>query len=292
MFQPAIRGRAKLKCAIAGPSGSGKTLGALLIAKGLSAGKIAVADSENGSASLYAGKSGIEFDSVSIKPPYTTEKYIAAIEAAIQGGYGVLIIDSLSHAWAGEGGLLQQKESIDSRGGNSFTNWRSITPKHEAFMAKILNSDIHIIATMRSKQDYVMETSDKGKQMPKKVGLAPIQRDGAEYEFTTVFDVAMSHDATVSKDRTGLFDGRFFKITEQTGKDLAAWFEGGNPLADPAPEVKADVENSLATLVNEVRDQSTRDMVLKSIEESQGDAEKQKFILDRLQNLIANQPKG
>lgn len=221
IFKKASRSAAKIKLAITGPSGSGKTFSSLMMAKGLGA-KIAVIDTENGSASLYSDK--MEFDTLSITPPYSTEKYIQAIDAAVSHGYDCLVIDSITHAWSGEGGLLAQKEQIDSRGGNSYTNWAKITQKHEAFMAKILNSPIHLIATMRSKQDYVM--SDKnGKQVPQKVGMAPIQRDGAEYEFTVVFDIAMNHEALASKDRTGLFDSRIFKINEATGKELASWLD-------------------------------------------------------------------
>lgn len=231
MFKKATRSQVKLKLANTGPSGSGKTLSALLLAKGLG-GKIAVIDTENGSASLYADK--IDFDTMTITPPYTTEKYIEAINGAVKAGYGVLVIDSITHAWSGEGGLLSQKEQLDSRGGNSYTNWAKITPKHEAFLGAILHSDIHLIATMRSKQDYVLADKN-GKQVPQKVGMAPQQRDGAEYEFTTVFDIAMNHEAVASKDRTGLFDGKIFKIGAETGEMFLKWLDGA-AAAKPATE--------------------------------------------------------
>ena len=224
-FVKAKRTQVKLKIAVTGPSGSGKTYSSLLIAKGLGS-KIAVIDTENGSASLYADR--FEFDTNTITEPYTIAKYTTAIDEAVKAGYDVVVVDSLSHAWAGEGGLLAKKESMDARGGNSYTNWAGITKEHEAFKSKILNTPIHIVATMRSKQDYVLETNEKGKQAPKKVGLAPIQRDGMEYEFTTVFDVAMNHEASVSKDRSGLFDGQIFKITEDTGKQFIKWLSTAN----------------------------------------------------------------
>lgn len=226
-FQKAERKRAKLKLAMTGPAGSGKSLSSLYLASGLG-NKIAVIDTENDSASLYAGFKDVpSFDSCTIEPPYTIAKYIDAINDAVKAGYDVLIIDSISHAWAGEGGILAKKAAIDARGGNSYTNWSSLTPEQEAFKAKILNSDIHLIATMRSKQDYVLEINEKGKSAPKKVGLAPIQRDDIQYEFTTVFDVAMDHNTMVSKDRTGLFDGQTFKISKGTGEILSKWLEGG-----------------------------------------------------------------
>lgn len=239
LFKKATRSHSFLNIALTGPSGSGKTLGALLIASGMG-GKIAVIDTENGSASLYSDR--FNFDVLEISPPFTTEKYIAAIKGAADAGYAVLIIDSISHAWSGEGGLLQQKEQLDQRGGNSYTNWAKITPKHEAFMASILHSKVHLIATMRSKQDYVL-VDKNGKQVPQKVGLAPIQRDGAEYEFTTVLDIAMNHEAVASKDRTGLFENQMVKISEDIGKRLMAYL-GATP-QPPQQSVRVPIEGTI-----------------------------------------------
>jgi hypothetical protein len=224
LFKKAERTQAKLKIALTGPSGSGKTYSALALASGIGK-KIAVIDTENASASLYADR--FEFDTVTLTPPYTIQKYVEAMKAAEDSGYDVLIIDSLSHAWAGDGGLLAKKESLDARGGNSFTNWGGISKEHEQFKGKLLNCGLHLICTMRSKQDYVLEENEKGKKTPRKVGLAPIQRDGMEYEFTTVFDVAMDHHAQASKDRTGLFDGLTFKIGYETGSNLIQWLTSG-----------------------------------------------------------------
>lgn len=225
-FKKAERKQAKLKIALTGPSGSGKTMSALLLAKGIGK-KIALVDTENASASLYADR--FEFDTVVLTPPYTIPKYIDAIISAQSAGYDVLIIDSISHAWAGDGGLLAKKESLDARGGNSFANWGGISKEHEQFKAILLNCSIHLICTMRSKQDYVLEANEKGKQAPRKVGLAPIQRDGMEYEFTTVFDMAMDHNAQASKDRTSLFDGQIFKPTKETGEALMKWLLDAKP---------------------------------------------------------------
>ncbi len=245
-FQKAERKQARLKLAFTGPSGSGKTFSALLVAIGIGK-RIAVIDTENHSASLYADMktgplAGIEFDALEIDPPYTIDKYTDAIELAEKQGYAVLVIDSISHAWAGEGGLLEKKGALDARGGNSYTNWSQITPEHERFKAKLLQANIHLICTMRSKQDYILEVNDKGKQAPKKVGLAPVQRDGMEFEFTTVFDMAMDHNAGISKDRTSLFDGKIFKPSKKTGETLLAWLKEGKPLPAPAMEPKAEPE--------------------------------------------------
>ena len=233
MFKKAERKQAKLKLALTGPSGSGKTYSGLKIAAGLGK-KIAVIDTENDSASLYAGQVGIpEFDTCPISPPYTIEKYRAAIKAAVQAGYDVLVVDSLSHAWQGEGGLLEQKEALDARGrGNSYTNWATITKQHEAFKSEILNADVHMICTMRSKQEYA-QMEENGKKVVKKLGMAPIQRDGMEYEFTVVLDMAMNHTAEASKDRTSLFDGKIFTPSEKVGEALLKWLQGGAKVKAP-----------------------------------------------------------
>ena len=244
-FQRAERKRAKIKVAITGPSGAGKTYSALALASGLGK-RIAVIDTENDSASLYSDR--FEFDTLVIDAPYTIQKYLEAMNAAQEEGYDVLIIDSITHAWAGEGGLLAKKEALDARGGNSFSNWAGITREHEQFKANLLGSDIHLICTMRSKQDYVLDMGDKGKTTPRKVGLAPIQRDGMEYEFTTVFDVSMDHDASTSKDRTGLFDGHTTKITEKTGRRFQEWLNGAKVEAlpkNPNPANVAELDGNI-----------------------------------------------
>ncbi len=226
-FKKAERKQAKLRLALTGPSGAGKTYSALLMAAGLGK-RIAVIDTENHSASLYAGLPGIpEFDVIDIEPPYTIDKYLEAITAAVDAKYDVLVIDSISHAWAGEGGLLEKKGALDVRGGNSYTNWAPVTKEHEKFKAALLHSSIHLMVTMRSKQDYILEVNDKGKSSPRKVGLAPIQRDGMEYEFDMVLDVAMDHNASVSKTRIRDFDGKLFTPTKKTGEALLAWLNEG-----------------------------------------------------------------
>ena len=220
MFKKAEKKSSKLKLAITGPSGSGKTYSALRLATGM-AKKIAVIDTENGSASLYADK--FNFDVIEIQPPFEIEKYTRAIEAAEKANYDVLIIDSLSHAWAGEGGLLEQKSNLDSRpNSNHWTNWNPITKQDNRFKNAFLHSPCHIICTMRSKQEYV-QVEENGKKKIQKLGMAPVQREGLEYEFTVVFDIAMDHKAEASKDRTTLFVGKVFQVTEETGKELSRW---------------------------------------------------------------------
>lgn len=246
IFQRAERRQGKLKVAITGPSGSGKTFSSLLLAAGIGK-RIAVVDTENHSASLYADYTtgllaGIEFDILAIDPPYTVQKYLTALEAAEREGYDVLIVDSISHAWAGEGGLLDKKSALDQRpNANTWSSWGKITPEHEKFRAMILQSKLHIICTMRSKQDYILSEVN-GKKVPQKVGMAPIQRDGMEYEFTVVFDLAMDHNATASKDRTSLFDGEVFKPSRETAKRLMDWLSSAKPALPQAPEPELEPE--------------------------------------------------
>lgn len=222
MFTKAERKKTYLKIGLQGPPGSGKTKGALLIAKGFGASKIAVIDTENGSSSLYSKE--FDFDSADMNPPFLTDKYMKAIDFAVANNYDFLIIDSITHAWSGPGGLLEQKEVLDSRpNSNHWTNWGPITKKQNEFMAKILHSPIHIICTMRSKVEYAQQEIN-GKKKVVKLGMAAQQREGVEYEFTTVFDIDQNHNYEAVKDRTELFKD-IEKISEKTGKQFKEWLE-------------------------------------------------------------------
>ena len=225
-FKKAERKNAKLRLALAGPTGSGKTMGALLIAKGIG-GKVAVVDTENSSAELYADV--MHFDTANIQPPYSPEKFISAIEAAEKAGYTTVILDSITHEWSGVGGCL---EMVDALGkgkfkGNSWGAWSEVTPKHRKFIDAMLHSSINIIVTMRSKMETV-QTNDGGKKKVEKLGLKAEQRDGIEYEFTTVLDITHGDNfAIATKDRTGLF-AQPERISEQTGIKLNQWLSSGS----------------------------------------------------------------
>lgn len=212
------RKKAKIKMALQAPSGAGKTMSALLLAQGLSGNdfsKVVVIDTENGSADLYSHLGN--YNVLPISAPHTPEKYIEAIEVCENANMEVIIIDSISHCWET---LLNFHSSL---AGNSFTNWAKVTPRHKAFIDKILNSNTHIVATMRVKQDYVLNQKD-GKFIPEKIGLKAIQRDGVDYEFTIVFDIDSKHFATASKDRTNLFSNKpEFIINSATGKRILNW---------------------------------------------------------------------
>lgn len=242
--------KVKLKMAIQGPSGSGKTWGALALASNLwPDAKILVVDTENESASLYADSFG--FDTIPLSPPFLSSRYAACIEAAVAGGYEVLVIDSITHQWDGDGGILRRKEELDQRpGSNSYTNWAKFTPEHTAFIESIKQAPIHIIATMRSKQDYVLEANDRGKQTPRKVGMAPIQRDGFNYEFSIVFDVQMDHKAAVDKNRTGLFGDSLVNLADKkTAKAIREWLDSGKdvPVQSPPEQQAAPVPTRVET---------------------------------------------
>jgi hypothetical protein len=215
------RSQARIRIAMQGPSGAGKTYSSLLLAFGLTGNwsKIAVIDTENQSADLYAHLG--EYNVTSISSPHSPEKYVEAIKVCEKAGMEVIIIDSISHEWET---LLDIQSNMP---GNSFTNWAKITPRHNALINKILSSSAHVIATVRSKQDYVL-TDKNGKMVPEKIGLKGVQRDGLEYDFTIVFEMNIKHHASVSKDRTGMFvDKPDFKISSETGKQILEWCQMG-----------------------------------------------------------------
>lgn len=221
----AQRKKARIKMCIQGPSGSGKSYSSLLVSFGITTdwNKIAVIDTENGSANLYAALGAYKV--VQLLPPFTPEKYIEAISLCENHEIEVIIIDSLTHEWEY---LLDYHSSLP---GNSFTNWSRITPRHNDFIQKMLRSPCHIIATSRTKQDYVL-VDRNGKQVPEKVGLKTIQRDGIEYEFTLVFDLDIRNNASCSKDRTGLFFGKpEQKITPEIGKQILSWCNDGKDIS-------------------------------------------------------------
>ncbi|MCZ7637658.1 MAG: ATP-binding protein [Verrucomicrobia bacterium] len=232
LFQKAQRQRVKLKLAITGPAGSGKTTAALRLARGLTRnGRIAVIDTENRSASLYADL--FEFDVLDLEPPFEDRKFSEGITAAVAAGYDAVILDSGSHFWEA---VLDYKDKLDKRGGNSFSNWSEATRRFRGVLDAVLQSPIHVITCLRSKMDHVLEKDEKsGRQVVKKVGMAPIMRDGVEYEFTVVLDLDMGHQAVSSKDRTRLFDGRIFEITEATGQSLREWLDSGAATPPPQP---------------------------------------------------------
>lgn len=233
MFQKAIKQEAKLRLAIAGPSGSGKTYTALAIAKYLTDKPVALVDTEHGSASKYADI--FNFDVMNLEPPFHPDRIIEAIRDAQNTGYGAVILDSMSHIWNGTGGILEIVDDIAARSNskNTFAAWKQGTPIYNHLIDAIIQSDIHVIATMRSKQDYILTEKEKdGRkyQAPEKVGMAPIQRDGFEYEFDIMLTLDADNNATVTKTRCSALQGGFFrKPGEEIAEIMREWLSGEKP---------------------------------------------------------------
>ena len=227
MFQKAKRQQSKLRLALIGASGSGKTYSSLLIGKGLG-GSIAMIDTERGSGNLYSDLA--DYDICELQPPFEPEKYVRAIQEAENAGYDTIIIDSLTHAWAGQGGILEYVDKATQSLKNNFAAWREASPKHNALVDALVQSKAHIIGTMRSKTAWDVQKDERsGKTKPVKIGLAPVQREGLEFEFTCVLELAVEgHVASASKDRTSLFDNQYFVPGEETGKALLDWLSGGD----------------------------------------------------------------
>jgi hypothetical protein len=218
-FQRASKKSARLRAALCGPAGSGKTFTALSLASHLVPNaRVAVIDTEHGSASKYADR--FAFDVLELDS-FSPKTYVEAIHAAEAAGYDVLIIDSLSHAWMGKDGALEQvdRAAKRSQSGNSFMAWRDITPMHNALVEAMIASNCHVIATLRAKSEYVIEENDRGKKMPRKIGLAPIQRDGLEFEFDLFAEINQEHELIVGKTRCADVDGGVYP---KAGKELAA----------------------------------------------------------------------
>lgn len=254
-FTKATKKRSKARFAIDGASGSGKTYTALTAATALAeGGRIAVIDTERGSASLYSDI--FDFDVLELNT-FSPTVYVDAIKAAEEAGYDVIVIDSLSHAWEGEGGALDLADAATKRQRtpNSYTAWRDVTPIHRAMVDAILQSKCHIVATMRSKMDYVQEKDERtGKTVIRKVGMAPIQRQGMEYEFTVVADMDLDNNLMISKTRFSPWNGvvqnkpdvKFFKT-------FVAWLNDGDvqkPMLSEKPT--GSKPKPVAQVVNEI----------------------------------------
>jgi hypothetical protein len=231
-FRKAVKQAAKLRLSLIAPAGYGKTYSALAIATALSPGKVAVIDTEHGSSEKYADL----FDfSVLHLHDFDPENYVAAIAAAQRSGFETIIIDSLSHGWAGKGGALEQvdKEAAKSKSGSTFHAWRSVTPKHNTLVEAMLQSSAHIIATMRSKMEHHYDPETK---RVRKLGLAAVQREGMEYEFDLVGEIDENHNMVVTKSRMPQLSGR---VVSKPGKELAGellgWLAGKPAIVAPPP---------------------------------------------------------
>lgn len=257
LIRRAERKKAKMRVAVLGPSGSGKTYSSLLLARGLSSSweKVGLIDSENGSGDLYSDLG--PYNVLTLKK-FSPRDYIEAIEAMEQAGMEAVVVDSASHEWEW---CKSEVDRISLNSKNSYTAWGPVGKQHEEFLRKLNMSTVHMVECARTKQDYIL-VDKNGKKVPEKVGMAAVQRDGFEYEFTVVFELNMAHQAFATKDRTRLFENvEASKITTETGESLLKWSQSG---AEPVAEPKE-----------------------KTLEKPEWDKEKPKFSVDALQKIGA-----
>ena len=323
VFKKAQREQVRIKVSIAGPAGSGKTMSSLLMAYGLTKAefpnlsdaeiweKVCMIDTENGSGSLYVGKQvgpttiGA-YNTIDLTPPFEPGIFVDAIHMAEEHGMNVIIIDSLSHAWAGAGGALDQQGKIAERSGNSWTAWRSVTPQHNKLVDAMLQSPAHIIANMRAKMEYQQTVGDNGKKQVKAIGMGVVMREGIEYEFTVSFMLDYDHVANSTKDRTGVFDGKYFTIDANTGKQMYAWLSSGAvptpkaevPAPTPAPSEPDEQLQKAISLIDalakeKVKEDGGKEAVAAVVEEVLGtknykkcaDINKLRELYSRLKNM-------
>ena len=253
-LRKATRKKAKIRLGLSAVSGGGKTYSALLVAKGICNdwSKVAIIDSENNSADLYAHLG--DFNVLPISAPFSPEKYIDAIHTCEKAGMEVIIVDSITHEWDGKGGCLEIVEQL----GGKYQDWAKVTPRHQAFIDAIIQSPCHLITTVRRKQDYEMIKDGNGKVKVEKGGLKEITREGFEYELTINLELDTRHNASASKDRTGLFMGKpQFVPTEKTGELIAQWCEQGEEAFNLQPGTEwhdrvaqCDTQRELVDLYN------------------------------------------
>lgn len=267
-FRQATKRTAKLRLAVAGPSGSGKTYSSLSMAAVLGD-KIAVVDTERGSASLYSDQ--YNFDVVELSPPFEPRYAVEAIKAAETAGYDVIIIDSLSHFWEAEGGVLDMVDAAAERArGNSWAGWKEGTPAYRHLVDTILAADLHVICAMRSKTEWILEKDPKsGKDKPVRIGLQPVMRAGIEYEFTLVGDISLEHTISISKSRCeAVADKVYAKHREKDlAQSLKAWLGTG-----VQPAGRAEIE-ALVLTMNEIPEPELRKSVKREFVEKFGQPE-------------------
>lgn len=234
LFTRATKSEAKARVAVTGPSGSGKTYTSLLWAEELAdGGDIAVIDTERSSAKLYADR--FNFYTLSMTPPFHPLRLVEALADAEEAGFSVVVVDSLSHFWAGAGGVLEIVDEAKSRfKGNTHAAWQVGTPLQQKMVDSILAYNGHTIATMRAKTEWALNPDERGRITPTKIGLSPQQRDMIEYEFTLMLDVDVEHRASVSKTRCELLADRTFSAEEavEAARLFKSWLGSGDPLID------------------------------------------------------------
>ena len=245
-FKKASKTQSRARIALYGPSGSGKTFTSLALATELAGkeGRVAVLDTERGSASKYADS--FDFDCIDDLAEFGPLDYCKVIRAAEEAGYTVLVIDSLTHAWSGKGGALEQVDAAKSRNPNQFAAWRDVTPQHNELIDTILNARMHVICTMRSKTEYSQEKDERtGKTVVRKIGLAPVQRDGMEYEFDICGEMDDSNALTITKTRCpALARKRIQQPGAELAKEIRRWLTDGTAMRDEPREARIGLKRA------------------------------------------------
>lgn len=255
-LKKATRQAKRIRFAILAPSGSGKTWTGLRLCRELAGpqGRVIVIDTEHGSASMYAGEpeAAGDFETIELDS-FSPENYQEALKLAARENADAVMIDSLSHAWAGKDGLLEfvDKEALKNKGDSFGAGWRKATPKHNALIESMLSAPFHLVVTMRVKMEYVVEKNSQGKNVPRKIGMQPVQRDGLEYEFDAVADMDIDHNLMIGKTRIKALDGKTFeKPRGEVADIIKAWLAGGAPAngngaATPSPATEAGPQGQL-----------------------------------------------
>lgn len=278
-FQKATKRAVRARIALDGPSGSGKTWTALTFAKTFGS-RTAVVDTERGSASLYADR--FDFDVIEIGPPFDPQRLVDLIKAAEKDGYDTLVIDSLSHFWEGEGGVLDIVDAAGQRAhGNTYAGWKAGSPALRHLIDTILGSDLHVIGTMRSKTEYVLEEDDRGRKVPRKVGMAPVMRAGVEYEFTVIGDLDIEHRLTISKSRADVLADKVIQPgrAHEAAEAFVAWMNSGAALAS-----RDDIDG-LKQALNKIEPQPARIAAKKAFGERFGNPDY--LVADKLDDAKA-----
>jgi len=268
-IRKATKRKIKLRLAIDGPSGSGKTFTALNLAKHMGWRTLLV-DTEHRSSERYADE--FDFDILDLNPPFSPDRYIEAISLAEAEGYDVVILDSLSHEWFGTGGILEMvdEEMVRQRTTQSMLGWKAVTPKHTKLLERLIRNNVHIISTMRSKQEYSIDKDDKGKTTITKLGLAPIQKEGMDYEHDIVGDMDITHHIVFNKTRCQALDGKaFYKPGKELADILKAWLNSGEEAAPsdytPPQEIAGVTEDDLKELAELAKAKGIKNVVVRDM---------------------------
>lgn len=235
-FARATKAKAKARIALAGPSGGGKTFTALTVASIWTPGSIALLDTERGSASKYADQ--FAFDTFE-PDSYSPDLLIEALASAGAAGYGTFIVDSLSHFWMGADGMLEQVDRAGKRvgGGNSFAGWKEMRPVERRMVDAMLAYPGHVVVTMRTKTEWVIEQNERGKSVPRRIGTKAEQRDGIEYEFDVVGDLSLENELMVTKTRCPALKRAVIREPgEEFADTVKAWLEAGADRTDETAE--------------------------------------------------------